>query len=126
MTTSTKKRGLRAALISLGALKENHPMNWRSLRAKVIAPIFAVLCLAAPAMSQRGWLLPEAISETAQKTDDLFWLIFWLVGIVFVGTEGLLIYFIIKYRAKEGGKAHYIHGNYKAELIWTATPAIMG
>ncbi len=73
----------------------------------------------------RGILLPEAISDHADRIDHLFWLIFGLTGVVFVGTEGLLIYFIWKYRAKEGGKAYHTHGNHKVEIIWTSIPALI-
>ncbi len=100
-------------------------MNWRRLGTKCVLPVLAFLSLCTPAMAERGLLLPEAISEHAERIDELFWIIFWLTGIVFVGTEGLLLYFIFKYRAKEGGKAHYTHGNYKVEVIWTAIPAFI-
>ena len=85
----------------------------------------AMLSLCLPAMAERGLFLPESISEQGDRIDNLFWFVFWLTGIVFLGTEGLLIYFIIKYRAKEGGKAYYTHGNHKAEVAWTAIPAII-
>ena len=102
-------------------------MTWRRLGFRTALAFFALFLLSGSAMAeqQHNLLLPESISEAGDKIDDLFWFVFWLVGIVFVGTEGLLLYFIFKYRAKEGGKAHYTHGNYKAELIWTATPAVI-
>ncbi|MCA9323027.1 MAG: cytochrome c oxidase subunit II [Planctomycetes bacterium] len=97
-----------------------HPMTW-AVSALVL------LFLAAPsAMAEgRGWLLPESISEIGDRIDHLFWVIFVLVGVVFVGTEGLLLWFMVKYRAKEGGKAHYTHGNHKLEIIWTLIPAVI-
>ncbi len=103
-------------------------MNWKRFGARLLLPILTILSLSSVAFGQEsghGLLLPEAISEHAEKIDDLFWLIFWLTGVVFIGTEGLLIYFIIKYRAKEGGKAYHTHGHYKTEVIWTAIPAII-
>lgn len=125
-TVKNVVNGGSAASDSHGVLKENHPMNTRRTWMGTVLSAFAFLCLCTPVFAQsteHSLLLPESISEAGDEIDSLFWFVFWLVGIVFVGTEGLLIYFIIKYRAKEGGKAHYTHGNYKAELIWTATPA---
>jgi len=75
--------------------------------------------------SDRGWLLPESISDEGDAIDNMFWLIFWLTGAVFLASEGALVYFIVKYRAKEGGKALYTHGNHKVEVIWTVIPAVI-
>jgi cytochrome c oxidase subunit 2 len=44
---------------------------------------------------------------------------------VFFLTEALLVYFLFKYRGREGGKAEYIHGSTKAEVIWTAVPFVI-
>ena len=70
-------------------------------------------------------LLPEAISSYAHQVDNIFWVIMWLTGFFFVLTEGLLIYFVLKYRAKEGGKSKHTHGNHKLELIWTFIPGVI-
>ncbi len=39
--------------------------------------------------------------------------------------EAALIWFIIRYRARPGRKAHYTHGSVRAEIIWTAVPAVV-
>ena len=67
--------------------------------------------------------LPEGTSTYADKIDSLFYGILYLTGIVFLITEGLLLIFILKYRAKEGAKSIYSHGNHKLELAWTLIPA---
>jgi len=67
-------------------------------------------------------VLPEAISEHAEKVDNLFWLILAVTGFFFVLTEALLIYFCVKYRAREGGRAQHTHGNHTLELAWTFIP----
>ncbi|MEM8885134.1 MAG: hypothetical protein AAGD14_13780, partial [Planctomycetota bacterium] len=56
-------------------------------------------------------VLPENIG-TYTGVDTLFWVIFWVTGFFFVLTEGLLIYYCVKYRAREGGKAVHTHGNH--------------
>ena len=71
------------------------------------------------------WHLPEGVCSYAKDIDALFNFIVVLTGVVFVGTEALLILFIIKYRHREGQKAFYSHGSHKLEMIWTITPAIV-
>jgi cytochrome c oxidase subunit II len=75
--------------------------------------------------SQHGWLLPNSISDEADKIDHLWWVIFVITTVTFVLTEGALIYFIIKYRARPGQKALYMHGSHKVEVIWTIIPSII-
>jgi cytochrome c oxidase subunit 2 len=69
-------------------------------------------------------VLPENIG-THHGVDDLFWIIFWVTGFFFVLTEGLLIYYCVKYRAKEGGKAVHSHGNHSLEMLWSIVPGVI-
>ncbi len=39
--------------------------------------------------------------------------------------EAALIWFLIKYRGRQDRRAHYTHGNIRAEVIWTAVPAVV-
>lgn len=55
----------------------------------------------------------------------MFYVILWITGIVFVLTEGCLLFFIFKYRRREGGKAHYFHGSTGVEVVWTLVPALI-
>ena len=68
--------------------------------------------------------LPPAASTFAGDIDFLFWLITIITGIAFVIVEAGLLWFVVKYRARPGRKAHYTHGSTKAEVIWTAVPAV--
>jgi cytochrome c oxidase subunit 2 len=72
------------------------------------------------------WLFPfpDNISTFGQRIDTLFWAIVVITGIVFVGVEAALLYFIIKYRHREGRKALHYHGNKKLEITWTAATAL--
>ena len=70
-------------------------------------------------------LLPEAISTYAEQVDALFYWILGVTGFFFVLTEGLLIYFMVKYRARDGGKASHTHGHHTLELIWTFIPGLI-
>ena len=69
---------------------------------------------------------PEAISTYAKEIDTLFYGILWLTGFFFLATEGLLIYFCVKYRDRgDGRKAVHTHGNHKLELAWTFIPGLI-
>jgi cytochrome c oxidase subunit 2 len=69
--------------------------------------------------------LPAAASTYAGDLDKIFYVILAITGVIFVGVEITLLYFVIKYRGREGRKAAYIEGSNKAELIWTLTPALI-
>jgi cytochrome c oxidase subunit 2 len=72
------------------------------------------------------WLrLPEQASTYAHEIDGMFHLIMWITGVIFVIVEALLLYFLWKYRHREGRQAHYTHGNNRLEVIWTIVPALI-
>lgn len=70
------------------------------------------------------WLLPPAASTFAGSIDRIYYAILIITGIAFVLVEAGLIWFLFKYRARPGRVAHYTHGSLKAEVIWTAIPAV--
>lgn len=71
-----------------------------------------------------GWLLPPSASTFAGDIDFIYYLILVITGIAFVIVEAGLIWFVIRYRARPGRKATYTHGSMRAEVIWTAVPAV--
>src|SRR6202007_1669070 len=66
--------------------------------------------------------MPENASEGGVYIDQLIYFILFLTGIVFVLTQIVYIFFIVKYRARKGVPATYSHGDNRLELIWTAIP----
>lgn len=128
-----------------------YPGRWFCPGVSLVAMMLAALVLAAPVWGQEEkaaspaaeaaaehpaadkaedkglFWMPEAISTYGEGVDWLFWLIFWITGITFVIVEGLMLYFLIRYRHREGcEKAHYTHGNNRLEISWTlATIAIL-
>jgi cytochrome c oxidase subunit II len=72
-----------------------------------------------------NWLLPESVSTFGPDIDRLYYVILFITGAVFLATELLLVYFLFKYRRREGHKAEYIHGSTKAEIVWTAVPFLI-
>ena len=70
------------------------------------------------------WWLPPQGSTFAAPIDNMFVWILVITGITFVLVEAGLIWFIFAYRERPGRKAFYTHGSTKAEIIWTAIPAV--
>ena len=71
------------------------------------------------------WLLPEGASTFVGEIDWMYNTILVITGIAFVLVEAVLVWFLWKYRARPGQRAHYTHGNMKAEIIWTSVPAVV-
>lgn len=71
-----------------------------------------------------NWWLPPAASTFAGPIDALFLAILIITGIALVLVEVGLVVFIVKYRERPGRKAFYTHGSTRAEVIWTAIPAV--
>jgi cytochrome c oxidase subunit 2 len=71
-----------------------------------------------------SWLLPPGASTFAGEIDWLYYLILVITGIAFVVVQAALIWFLIRYRARPGRAVRYTHGSLRAEVIWTAIPAL--
>jgi cytochrome c oxidase subunit 2 len=69
--------------------------------------------------------LPENISTYGDDIDFLFYLIYYITGIACILVTAALVFFLIKYRYKEGRKAIYSHGNNTLEIIWTIVPTLV-
>ncbi len=93
------------------------------------ALLASVLLLASPAAagdeSSLFRLGPEDIGTYGKDIDSLYVVIMWLTTITFFLTEGLLFWFLFRFRAKPGAKAVYTHGNHRLELIWTILPGLI-
>lgn len=84
----------------------------------------AVAGLASAAHAADPWkLMPESASAEADEIDGLTYLVLWITGVTFVAVEALLVYFLFKYKKKDGQKAKFTHGNHAVEMVWTVTPA---
>jgi cytochrome c oxidase subunit 2 len=70
------------------------------------------------------WSLPENIATYGGKIDAIFWVITVVTGIAFVLVEIGIIWFAVKYRRREGRRAHYTHGSKALEVLWTSVPAL--
>ena len=71
-----------------------------------------------------SWL-PENISTYGEDVDSLFALIYYITAISCVAVLAGMLYFLIRYRARPGGRAIYTHGNVKLEVVWTIVPTLV-
>jgi cytochrome c oxidase subunit 2 len=98
-------------------------------RGRGIRVAFAALGAAAvPSLASAlpFWLrLPENVSTYGGKIDDLFYLILWITGVIFIFVELLLLFFLFRYRHREGRVPRYTHGSNRLEVIWTIVPAVI-
>jgi cytochrome c oxidase subunit II len=69
--------------------------------------------------------LPDGLSSYSAEIDSLFYLILWITGIIFAIVQVTLLVFIFRYRHREGRRAFHIHGNLRAEIIWTTIPFVL-
>jgi cytochrome c oxidase subunit 2 len=67
----------------------------------------------------------ESISTFGNQIDSLYQLVLIVTGAAFFLTEGILLYALIRYRRRDGARAHYIHGNRRLEVTWTVIPGLL-
>jgi cytochrome c oxidase subunit 2 len=107
------------------AVADVHTKTRRRLRllaAAMPAVVMAALLLAPTASA--GWFLPESGgSPNADAIRTLYILIAIIGLVIFIGVEGLLIYSLIRFRARKGRVAAQIHGNTQLEIGWTVGAA---
>jgi cytochrome c oxidase subunit II len=95
-------------------------------RLAIAIPLALVGMLVLTSAASAGLLAPEAGgSKNADAIRTLYWLVFGLGVIIFVGVEGVLIYSLFKYRARKGAVAAQIHGNTQLEIGWTVGAAVI-
>jgi cytochrome c oxidase subunit 2 len=69
--------------------------------------------------------LPEAASTQGVWIDNLYSFAWWMLGIVFFGTNIALFYFAGKYYHRADRRAFWYPHNNKLELVWTTIPAVV-
>ena len=73
-----------------------------------------------------GILLPErGGSRNADDIAELYALIIVMATVVFLGVEGALIWFLVRFKARRGRVAAQIHGNTRLEIGWTVGAAVI-
>jgi cytochrome c oxidase subunit 2 len=88
--------------------------------------VLVLLAIGVPAYAAQRttglWWMPDVATRGGEQIDQLTYFIYYLTGAVFVLTQIVYIYFLVKYRAKKGVRATYSHGNNQLEIVWTAIP----
>lgn len=69
--------------------------------------------------------LPGQWSTVAPAIDWVFYFIYWLSVVLFVGIIGTAVYFAYKYRRQPGVKAEPTGHNTVMEVAWTVSPLII-
>lgn len=72
-------------------------------------------------------VLPPQASEQAKNTDQLFYILLTIGGMVFFLVQGLLLYSVIRFRAKPNDTTDgpNFHGNALLEIVWTIIPTVV-
>jgi len=69
--------------------------------------------------------LPENVSTYGGDIDSILSLIYYVVGVWFVLTSAAILYFLIRYRRRQGRRAIYIEGNRLREAAWILVPGLI-
>src|SRR6266545_3699370 len=69
--------------------------------------------------------LPVQMSTSAHHVDWLYYFLYWLSVVFFVGITGAVVYFVWKYRRRPGVKAEPTGHNTTLEIAWTVAPIIL-
>jgi cytochrome c oxidase subunit II len=101
------------------ALAPHRPRHRRRVFAVTLgAGILALLALATGASAD--FLTPESGgSPNADSIDTLYKIVLGVAVVVFVGVEGLLLYSLIRFRARKNAVPAQIRGNTRLEIGWT-------
>lgn len=68
---------------------------------------------------------PESVSTFGGEIDSVFFLIYYIVGVWFILTEGAIVLFAIRYRQRSGHRATPHRGDTAKELAWLLVPALI-
>ena len=97
-------------------------------RRTIVLALFAaaVALVASTGVASADLLSPESGgSPNADRIDTLYWLIFAVALVVFIGVEGVLFYSLFKFRARKGVVPAQIRGNTRLEIGWTIGAAVI-
>jgi cytochrome c oxidase subunit 2 len=87
--------------------------------------VLAGLLLLAP-IASADLITPESGgSPNADDIDTLYKYILAVAVVVFVGVEGVLIYSLVKFKARKGAVPAQIRGNTRLEIGWTVGAAVI-
>lgn len=100
------------------------PAGWRKRTFVALAGMLTLLASACAGRAPQDYLNVQD-GPVADKADRLWDITFAIAAAIFFIVEGLLIYAIVKFRARPGREAQQFHGNTKVEVLLTAVPALI-
>jgi len=101
--------------------------NWNNIMG-ICCIVFLVVGMYGSywSLTEQGSMsLPEAASAHGVDIDDMFNVTTIITLIVFVITQGLLFWFLFRYRGSDSRKAYFLPHNNTIEKVWTIIPAIV-
>jgi cytochrome c oxidase subunit 2 len=102
------------------AIRRLRRAAWCALAVGLVAPLLSASAASA------GLFFPESGgSPNADDIKTLYVLVFVIALFVFFGVEGVIIWSLVKYRARRGRVAAQIHGNTRLEIGWTVGAALI-
>ncbi len=69
--------------------------------------------------------LPPQLSTLAPTVDWIYYFLYWVSVVFFVGIVGTMVWYVIKYRRRPGHRAEPTGHAPNLELFWTFTPLIL-
>src|SRR5918999_5424823 len=100
------------------------PAGWRKRAFVALAGLLTLVGTACASDAPQDFLNNQE-GPVAQEADGLWDVTFAIAVVIFVIVEALLVYAIIRFRARPGHEAKQFHGNTKVEVILTAVPALI-
>jgi cytochrome c oxidase subunit 2 len=98
--------------------------NRRLLGFAAAAALVALLVAAPPVLADA--ITPESGgSPQAEDIDTLYKITLYIAIVIFLIVEGVLVWSLVRYRARRGGEAAQIRGNTPLELGWTVAAALI-
>ena len=102
------------------------PLSNRCFTWVALLPLLGLLSTAHAEVRQTSvWWLPRNVNMFGHEIDFIFYLILWLTGVTAVAVFSVMVYFLVKYRARPGIPAIHSHGNNTLEVIWTTIPVFI-
>ena len=102
------------------------PLSNRRFTWVALLPLLGLLSTAHAEVRQTSvWWLPRNVNMFGHEIDFIFYLILWLTGVTAVAVFSVMVYFLVKYRARPGIPAIHSHGNNTLEVIWTTIPVFI-
>lgn len=103
-----------------------NPLNYRTYGHLMAVVLPIVIALGTLGLLFQTQMLPVQAAEEAVITDHIFHIEYVVISIIFGLVVGLMIHFLLYFRAEPGDLSDglHIHGSMKFEALWTFIPLV--